>query len=310
MWQVAAAYKRPDICHLLQGYGLKLEFSSFGESPLLYCLRHYGPIYSELTIVDTLRVIMFEFDQIDGDIGVPGFFVCNDSMESIKWLWINAAFVFHGSELMVLRTRLVEKLVQSYHTFIHGQNEKITQTLVSLIDDEMLGAYKQGNFTMLPQLFWRPFDSRYVSEAEGDTFLQLLARLGLDVDACIQRELCSLPNGILLLPDGLQRRVVFEKFQDGSRSLSWQREYDALEAGYEVVSEFSTLVSEMDVFDSIDEWPFDQFDSYNARVAYFSKETRGERDIRFSRRIANKARKERARTGQKLPRSRMPGAWI
>jgi hypothetical protein len=97
---------------------------------------------------------------------------------------------------------------------------------------------------------------------------------------------------------------VFESRGDQGWILGFEWDIDPAENGSLVVSEYSALGPE-NYWEK--GWPF------CITVYYPSEEGRRQETIknaRFERRMATKSRKERARTGQKQPRSRMPGAWI
>jgi hypothetical protein len=163
------------------------------------------------------------------------------------------------------------------------------------MDEEMIQHYLQGQITLMLVLFWRETAS-VESERVGSAFIDLLTRLGLDVEACINMELENLPGGLIKsrFSDEMDLRIVFDSLQNGDWTLRWIWDLDPLAAGHILVSEHIALGA--DNFYAIG-WPFSRYHKP------------GKVDARRERREAAKARKERARTGQKRTKSKMPGTW-
>jgi hypothetical protein len=180
-----------------------------------------------------------------------------------------------------------------------------TETIVRLMgDDNTSQYYLGGNFKFLNTLFGQT-SSSFDSQVLGAFFLNLLERLNMDVEACMARELDVLTDGVLKPRSWMEeRKAVFEPFDHGGWLLRWIWVFDDSAPGYLLVSEHIGL--------GPDEygawyWPF-----FEDPLYFWSQESRyrwAKVEARSTRRLANKARKERARTGQKQPRSRMPGAW-
>jgi hypothetical protein len=114
-----------------------------------------------------------------------------------------------------------------------------------------------------------------------------------------------LGNLIWKFPPGRNhKRIVFEPRCEGGWSLGFEWLLDHEAPGCLLVSQYQALGA--DRFYAED-WPF----FGNVDMSYKEDHRQhAERHARFYRRIAAKARKERARTGQKLSRSRMPGQWV
>jgi hypothetical protein len=100
------------------------------------------------------------------------------------------------------------------------------------------------------------------------------------------------------LSHGMQRRVIFERSECGDWILKWVWIHDTSAPGYLLVSEYISLGADAWFQSS---WPFVSVENY-----YRDQNLE---HLRFGRRLADKARKERARTGQKRAKSRMPGSW-
>jgi hypothetical protein len=222
----------------------------------------------------------------------------------MEWMWMNAAAVLDDQELASFRFLLLAGLVTHYGR-IDGSSydNKITETILKLMDNQMAQHYVRSEVGLLQALFW-PRPPSFDSQILGASFVNLLTCLGLDVEACISRELELLNGG--MLEDG-DRKVVFEPVDRGWL-LRWTWDHDPSGSGYLLVSQYTELCADAPWVEHLAEnWPFFSDDFGHDSKARESSWTKAE--VRSTRRLANKARKERARTGQKRQRSKMPGAW-
>lgn len=181
------------------------------------------------------------------------------------------------------------------------------------MDDEILVMYQAGRFLLLPTNPFRRLtvDSEYI----GVAFINLLAGLQLDIETCMALEsqhYSGNPSWVRCPGEGfvLGTRIEFERREDKSWTLRWEWDYEEDAPGYHVVSSFNALSG--DVFSygrrPVD-WPFrDDFEPLEDQE-HMDREDR-KRTTQFLRRVAAKTRKERARNGEKLSRSKMPGAWV
>jgi hypothetical protein len=254
---------------------------------------------------------LLEFDQIDefnprSDVssltyGITGL----QSLDVINWLWVNAACAFEEADLIGVRVVIIKSLVIRSILFPTDHlKESVFQFLVPVMDDEMKKQYLAREFQLLP-LLGATFSS-CESEQLGQAFLGLVAKLDLDAKVCLDIELQN-ANDVLSY-DGSFRRIVFEEFNGAVKSLRWEWTYDQSAPGYEVVTEFNGLSGDTPASCVHSTWPLPDFEDFEACYLYY-KDRVPNRATRFARRMATKARKERARTGQKRPRSKMPGAW-
>jgi hypothetical protein len=240
-----------------------------------------------------------------------------DRLRIAEWLWVNAVFHLYGSELINLRILLAQSFVVCYSQPDNGLHDRVSEILVKLMDFEMIELYKGGAYPLLPGFFADAqyfyghcsFDSKYT----GRRFLQLLARLGVDVQTCVRREIDSIPHSSFFSLYLGHRNLIFERLEDGM-VLRWEWKYDTTATGYLVVAEFSTLAGDANPNHETSQWPFTDFDcldhgGYELSERIYEFKT-SKQIARFERRATTKARKERVRMGQKRPRSRMPGAWI
>jgi hypothetical protein len=192
-------------------------------------------------MIDTLRTLLSEFDQVDSFEQYNTFLPINSSeLAVVEWLWVNAAFTFHGSELVSLRALLARRLACSCLWVEFLPNNESTQLLIRLTGPEMLELYMQGRYTLLSAFCQGPASKSIDSACDGLNFLNLLSGMGLDVELCILQELDNPPQNF---QRGGQK-VVFEKFDDGIMVLRWEWAYDPSAPGYHVVSEFNALAGD------------------------------------------------------------------
>jgi hypothetical protein len=269
------------------------------------------------SIIDTLRVLLSFFGQAgDPSQGSEQFYCMSTNLDATEWLWVNAAFAAHRPNHVGYRIEIAQALVRCYCLDESRLDDAVNWMLVEWFNTEMVQLYVEGHYTLLPGAFMYT-QSSIESSCAGWAFLQLLTRLGLDMDTCVQRELQGFSKSFLVYDDaGLerQRTVILEKLQDGNPVLRWEWAYDLLAPGYHLVFEFNALAGDANPYWAMSEWPFKQFhwqDHDNddlAKVRY--NFTAPQQLARWNRRAAAKGRRERARLGQKRFRSGMPGAWI
>lgn len=301
---------------------MEFEISNDGHSLLQLCLNWIGPAFdqsrpreSKQADVDTLRILLDQSDQVDNyeasfeHVPMPQVlhFFLEKHLDVTEWLWNYAAQAFYGADLACLRAKLAQELTRTYRSDDDHYNRTINQLLIRLMDDITLKMYLSGKFSFLSNV-WNYEDTSIDSQYSGAVFINLLSGLGLDIAACLNMETHHHLRGATW--DEVCRnggaRIVYEQLSEQDWILRWVWEYAVEAPGHIVVSEFSPLAHE--IFFA-GHWPFCAegwiFESDEHR---FREERK--RMVRFERRQAAKARKERARDGEKLPRSRMPGAWI
>ncbi|KAF2828395.1 hypothetical protein CC86DRAFT_288492, partial [Ophiobolus disseminans] len=220
----------------------------------------------------------------------------------VRWLEIYARNMLDRSELMSFRILLLRDFMTGLASD-SAKSHTPTELLLQIINVEMQEHYMRGGFGLLKELF-RLNTSSIESQRLGAIFVDLLTCLGLDVEACINMELGKLPEGCML---DAKRRVVFEPLEHHGCRLRWEWVSDPCDPGFLLMSEHIGLGPDCEWWADT-EWPFPEApdDLYLFEVL---KQRKIGNPPRFNRRMANKARKERARTGQKRTKSRMPGSW-
>ncbi|OAL42950.1 hypothetical protein IQ07DRAFT_650572 [Pyrenochaeta sp. DS3sAY3a] len=141
----------------------------------------------------------------------------------------------------------------------------------------------------------------------GAMLLELFQDLGVDAHTCITSEISNMDSGMVRRPWGSfggEVEIIFEQNEEGTWGLGWNWTFERY--GDEVKGLLTEWKVLMMTFSRM-EWPFLETGRwfYNER-----DEPDKHQEARFQRRVANKARKERARAGLKRPRSRMPGSWV
>jgi hypothetical protein len=310
--QVAAKYHRADLCHLLTQHGLRPDLDIFLTSPFATCLISRYDTSSREDEVETVRLLLQSCDQVEQFDEDSFWFSPRSSwieitLETIEWIWFNAALYIDDDELANIRVSLLSGIFQQCATASSDgfEIDHYTETIVRLmVDAHTSEYYLGGNFGFLDILFEWTFPS-LDSQVLGAFYLDLLERLNLDVRACMVREL-DVPTGGG--PKSCtwvgERKVVFEPLDHGGWLLGWIWVLDDSAPGHLLVSEHIGLGP--DEYWAKD-WPF-----FEDPLGYRTQESEDrwtKAEVRSTRRLANKARKERAQTGQKQPRSRMPGTW-
>jgi hypothetical protein len=291
-------------------------------SPLGVLLSSHRGFSRDDAQVDTLRTLLVDFDTIDDanpsrdDSSIlvnpsPTYVFRNKifrNIEAVEWLWIHAALVFHGIELICIRVKLTYILICHAFGDFHDFDLEVYHVLIRLLGGDMVEEYMKGTYYLLPTFLGG--GNSLDSKLRGKAYLHLLGSLHLDAEACVARELQNRPGGLIFDREDYNqvRKIIFEKDEMQSLTLRWEWAYNPHALGYYVVSEFNALAG--DTWDLWYEshWPFCEWrwwvhtDEERERL-YLNKSRR------FDRRTAAKARKERARTGQKRSQDKMPGTW-
>lgn len=294
--------------------------SSHHESPLGRFLS-YGNRCSQALQIDLLRFLLHQCNLIDNpeDDSFPltkWHMLWFLNPETKDWLWNNVTSFFSDQQVLDIQCSLLQSMLWDIleTSSSEEQHDKVAR-FVERASPETIQRYVQGKFSLMGLIMmpWHSLDS----QGHGTMVLEVLRSLNLDIQACISMEVRLWPERRF---DGFQikkKLIVFEPLDDQNWRLQWVWDLDPHAPGYLLVSEHIGLGPETFVgslytdkkgyFIQGDRWPFSsakpRFDFHN----YHIKGTQWEN--RFKRREARKARKERARNGQKITRSRLPGAW-
>jgi hypothetical protein len=280
-------------------YGLKPDLNLYGNSPFQEAMRPF-PYSPKGSGIDTMRLLLHDGEMMDNfedetytlehPLHLNGM-----NLETLEWLWMNASKALSAPELQGLRSCLLKILILEYRSK-PNTNDDVTECMIRLAPKGLIQRYQEEGKGLIGTLFKYSSSSIESSQA-GGRFIDLLNRLGLDVESCINMEdECFLKTHYL--SHGMQRRVIFERSECGDWILKWVWIHDTSAPGYLLVSEYISLGADAWFQSS---WPFVSVENY-----YRDQNLE---HLRFGRRLADKARKERARTGQKRAKSRMPGSW-
>jgi hypothetical protein len=310
--QVAAEYHRADLCRLLTQHGLRPDLQYGHVSPFATCLLFGKDPCPRSDEIETVRLLLQSCDQVDQFDEDKFLFyslpcLVRNPCEKIQWIWFNAAVhiddhELHNLRLLLLRTIFAQCAATSCRGFEIGH---YTETIFRLmVDARMSEYYLGGNYGFLDIVFGWDLSSLN-SQILGAFYLNLLERLNMDVGGCMVRQLDVLTGGVLKSHSWAgERKVVFEPLDHGGWLLRWIWVLDGSAPGHCLVSEHIGLGPDIN---GAKDWPF--FEHPLGSWSQESIDRWAKVEARSTRRLANKARKERARTGQKQPRSRMPGAW-
>ncbi|CAN9467705.1 unnamed protein product [Alternaria alternata] len=297
----AAFHHRSDICRLLLGYGVKPELSLYDQSPLSIALNIHQPYWSFATptpanSIDTYRCFLDYVDLFHElkRLDVKWWSLACFKGEEAQWLWQKSLELFIGADLRSNQRVIIRRSWSSVAKGDHPLWHK-SQFPVFLMDRDILSDIQYGRCRIIEGMFLSWWDSMF-SYIAGARFLDWLVSLGLDPELCVASELAD----SVKISGHFDKRIVFERNWEHKWVLGFEWVFDHEAPGYLLFSEYTVIVVETISYHN--EWPFCEW-------VHETERKRDDRSAHFSRRMAAKERKERARLGQKQPRSRMPGAW-
>lgn len=256
----------------------------------------YHDEHPTATVINVVRLLFPSFVWLQGErLPISGI---RTNLDVIEWLWVNSKeFYPEPSALKDFRTFLLGAMVAYYDIRMSYSQQLITRQIVALMDPIMLDGISKGSHTLLAKLF--AYDTNPLCSFElGNTFINLVLKLDLDVQVFMAEEIKAWPEEAVKTEWRGPKKFIFERHHDQNWILGWEWSFDQQAPGYLVVSEYSVIAG--------DSWCCGAenilLDRSHTGLFPISK-------ARFSRRLATHARKERARTGQKRPRSKIPGAW-
>jgi hypothetical protein len=283
-------------------YGLEPDLSAYGDSPLLGALL-MTQTRSLDNAFETMRLLFLDGAMID-DFGDPTSKVRASNLtcvfpmnlEILEWLWTNPGESLSSDELLGLRFRLFENLIQQLNNL--DEINHITECVIKLNPVGVIQRYHEDGNELVRGLLYNFASLTSIDSSQiGAALINLLERLGLDVESYVNMKGEYSLDG----DSSLERKVVFERSECGDWILRWIWAHDKSAPGYILVSEYISLGA--DAWCQQD-WPFSK--------PWYPEENNREQRLnhaRFERRTMDKARKERARKGQKRVKGRMPGSW-
>jgi hypothetical protein len=263
--------------------------------------------------IDTIRYLLevsSDIDDFDTRSWRSSIRLRFSSTQMINWFWDHIMSNFSGSELLTLQIMMFRASVRALAWNVvsdTGLRNLVPRMAKSnLLLDEIL----MGNIDTLA-LPWNDFELlENESQKLGDRYIALLKSLGVDFKRSIEAELEKLPGRILQgEQEGmLDRRILFHQDDGQAWVLRWEWILNEDAPRYTLLSEFPSMTVDRRGTQHYLPWPFFLPNGIPSRDDRYQEGPKW--DARRARRLAKTARKERARTGQKRPRSRMPGAWI
>lgn len=227
------------------------------------------------------------------------------SLKIYEWFWATAPSFVQNWEMITIRAFSVRCAI--WKLADPTLRESTALFLKKAMAPGIVRQIEAGYDSFLQILFT---DSYIESESfeVGKSFIGILLDLDVDISAFItkERERYSEWLSIGFYQDTPNRRIIVEYTSERGWVLGWEWVFDDHGPGFLVFSEFSTLSEACYGF--LHAWPFEphNFDlSWDDRKRISPKWMN-----RLSRRMAAKSRKELKRSGQRRPRSKMPGSWI
>jgi hypothetical protein len=167
--------------------------------------------------------------------------------ETSVWLWKNRTKIFYGQDTSGLFKICLGTLVWGLSDRRHRSSA------VRYLEDEYANEFRtslmEGSLEFLECLFTEIVHTNTVDGYEiGATFLCLIRKFGVDVDACISKvlepqagKLFSHYTMRVSIPD---RRQVVEHVTDSGWKLGWEWVYEKEQPGYLLVSQYSSLAAD------------------------------------------------------------------
>jgi hypothetical protein len=280
---------------------VKPELSLYDQSPLSIALNIHQPYWSFATptpanSIDTYRCFLDYVDLFHElkRLDVKWWSLACFKGEEAQWLWQKSLELFIGADLRSNQRVIIRRSWSSVAKGDHPLWHK-SQFPVFLMDRDILSDIQYGRCRIIEGMFLSWWDSMF-SYIAGARFLDWLVSLGLDPELCVASELAD----SVKISGYFDKRIVFERNWEHKWVLGFEWVFDHEAPGYLLFSEYTVIVVETISYHN--EWPFCEW-------VHETERKRDDRSAHFSRRMAAKERKERARLGQKQPRSRMPGAW-
>ncbi|KAF3042382.1 hypothetical protein E8E12_006427 [Didymella heteroderae] len=309
---IAAQEYRLDICRIVSAHGLKPDYTHSGRTPFHYSLntRNQPPEGP----VDMYRFLIHTLEQIDDFTSEFWVYYISPILQTqagTEWFLRFTKNELPTEDMCKIQLLFLKKLV-GFFAHDYGVPESYwgeLSVVAALLDDRVVDQIASGKSGLLKQLFSCDMPSSY-SQGVGAVYIGLLHSLRIDVEHCVREEMSKLQGGIIRAAFGqvANKQIVFERTVTQGWVLRWEYIPDHIDTpGYLLTKEFTALTFNV-LPRHVWTWPF-------CEVYWkFPYENRAREDtkwtLRFSRRIAAKARKERVRLGQKRPRSRMPGSWV
>jgi hypothetical protein len=221
--------------------------------------------------------------------------------EADQWLYEQGANMLSYEDALELRLRIfVSRWIEICLQHEHRPPSLVQYPILSL-DADLLDRIQSGQGNIL---LWILSFCDYSSDSfiVGSQLLEWLSELGHNI-----KQFKNYEGGAHSFATDPLKKLVFEYCQERGWRLGYEWVLDNEACGYLLISEYRALVVES-WSAGYQDWPFhESVYIYEWKEGY--KEWYAKQTVRYQRRMAAKTRKDRARTGQKISKSRMPGEW-
>lgn len=294
---LAAKGHKASICRLLLQHGVKPDPDSHGNS--VFATAIGGLTFNrDSDRTDTFRALMSSKEVIENMSPGPQvrFHTCGPSgwsPEPFEWLWTQLMSMEVNEDLASLRGRVFFCALIGFGEAI-SKNEHVRAPKFDLCPRTRDQISRESHIAL--SFFLTNFDY-FAATFVGNAIIKVLAEHGVNVEAWVA-ESWSRSNSC---HRNWTRDVIVNRNREQGWTIDVVWKFDPLASGYLVVNEFPLLANPGIMYRWVwkARWPFDERNEIPPNA-----------DSKFKRRMASKARKERARTRQKQARSKMPGAWI
>ncbi|KAF7443520.1 hypothetical protein PtrM4_150850 [Pyrenophora tritici-repentis] len=301
----AAWHNRVDICQLLKAYGVKSDTTYSGTTELYLAIRPIHTLGCEDQIA-TFRCFLNDDEPFIENFGHDSWVYLAYQVEddTLEWLVQQIGRLLPLEESINIRQSVTRGRWRQLSSKF--EKDPLMKHPKLLLTKNFLRHVKLDQFPILEDLFsgcCNVPDSYIV----GAVFIEWLKASDVNVEEYMKLFLKDAEIGTV---EDKDRDIVFETYGEGDWRLGFKWVFDPEASGYHLVSEHQALGCCRRSLRLT--YPGDEVYKYNWP---FIGELCDEAELvnmeaRFARRIANKARKKRARSGQKVTRSKMPGTWV
>jgi hypothetical protein len=312
---VAAIYRRTDVYELLLQYGVRPDPASLSLifHYILSSTRRSSSITASRRI-DTYRLLLNDYEDYPSRFvdkaGIANFCSKDHWAFEVTWLVRESPNYICGPDLTRFQ---LEILTRSLTGFIVDMNVEGLHWLKGIFQTPIGGLFlkqlHQGDISILKGVFSSP--DLLKPDDWGSRVVSALTIIGFDVERYLGNELSRLQDGRVHcdISHRPAKLLTLNRSMPDAYTLDWTWDLDR-------TNPLFLLISEMSAFTVDSVLRIGRISSNDAPF----REARWEQPYsnividpwpaRFKRRQAKKARKERARSGQKRNRSKMPGSWV
>lgn len=320
--------RRPDWYRLLLGCGVKPDYGENYDGvweSITHCDRNDKSEEYQRRTVDTYRLLWEDYEERSY---ILDFVSKGKAYLTRQNRWPSeAVWLFHQSELHLVGKELANFqdavlrgiFVNCIWDMNHEGLEWLKEMLHTPAGARLFKDLGSGDLELLHTFF---ADQRVVVSREvGAAVISALLFFGVDVEMCMTREFLRLPLGVVKSQWQYSKRLTFSNEGDGGYALDWEWIYDQSAPGYLLVSELTAFTVDSDYqLTVVDDRLHREFfgtgplyaNRYDTLRYWMIFENSGAEKWppRFERRRQKKERKERARSGLKRMRTKMPGSWV